>query len=233
MPFYYYDIFKYAAKNGYPVVRELKKIPSNILKLIVKTMFDEDKETSKMLKDHLFEGKKPRSNDFHGNRTFFSIANVWLLLQAEEENAEELNKKEHAITLFDEYVEAGINYMKMLYQLERLQITFETLNDHEHKFFIAMYLYSEAIQKRNIKGAFKYYKKAAEVYPFMSKFLDIRMADVHIQVGNIYSDQGYKIDAVEMYEEALLRTESESKQEEIIKSIEILEQEQIADEITN
>ncbi|NEU30252.1 glycosyltransferase [bacterium LRH843] len=223
LPIYYSDIFIKLSEYGLPFINEWKKIKSSKVKYIVKYMCEQSDEIEQIMLNYLL-AVKVRASDLHSNRVYIAIANVMLLL--ERENAKKENRliNQELVELFSLYINAGIHYITSLYQIERLRIFYKTLDDSEQQFFSIMYLVQDSLKRENVKLALQYYKKAALIYPFMAEYMDLTIYKLHIRLADYYIEKGKYDDAIEMYENALLKLEIESKQIEIINAIQMIEE---------
>lgn len=75
------------------------------------------------------------------------------------------------MVIFTKYIEVGLEYISVLYDIDGLSIKYDYINDLETKFLAILHLYRENLNKGNLQVAFSYYKLAAETYPEMADFL--------------------------------------------------------------
>lgn len=218
LPVFYSEAFYIAIKNNLPVMRYLYKVPGNIIKLMVNYMVENFDNSINTIKSYLESQLPIRVGDYNNNRVFYSMVSPLLIKEGEEASQEEIEKN----TLFEQYISSGKNAVQTLYKIERLRLYYQSINDSEHRIFILLMLYEDALQKRTIKVALKYLKEAAKDSKHLSKFFEALITKAYIEFGDIYSEQEDFESAIEMYEEALLRTDNATLQDEILIKIDAI-----------
>lgn len=213
------EFITYLIESNY-LNRFFKKIDSLTIKKIVKVLIDKEDKTEYFL-NSLRNNYK--FNDFQNNRVYISIANVILLTEEEKVKNGNLKINPEILDVFDKYIESGENYVQFLYQIDRMRLTYKTLDVKEDKLFMSILFTKDTIKRGDIKGALRYYREAVEEYPYMAEFLKEYLSNIYIYIADYYKAQQKYVDAIEIYEEALLKTENKEKQNVIVKLIENIE----------
>lgn len=166
----YYEIYQYAIECGMPIISYLKPMDNGYTKLYVKALLDKSSQARDYFIQYL-KNEKIRPNDYHSNRIYSAIANVFLLSELEASKGQDDMNLNFISTIFDLYILRGINLIKGLYQMSSIRLVYKTLMNKEEQFFIALYLAQEAEAMGNVRSFLDYYKEAGELYPYFSKLL--------------------------------------------------------------
>lgn len=164
----YIDVIKEMYNFNINIIDLFKKISGDIIKRYVKVLIDQSGEYYDFFLKYLLD-TRIHKDDYHGNRVFVCVANVLLLNYIEKAEGEIDKIYDNIFTI---YVDRGVNYINMLYQAERFRITYKTLEKTEDRMLSIMSLANEARHKGNHKIAAKYFLEAAEIYPYMSGFIN-------------------------------------------------------------
>ncbi|WP_019534893.1 glycosyltransferase family 2 protein [Paenibacillus ginsengihumi] len=148
--------------------RLFKKLDSSTIKKIVKVLIDQEGKEPYFLQSLRNDFKY---SDFHNNRIFIAIANVILLSKAEEKNWPVDLDEQMIRDLFNQYIHKGIEFIKSLYNIERIRLTYPVITNKEEKFLILLYLAECAKQAGDRLGYHRYIKEATEEYPYLSRLL--------------------------------------------------------------
>jgi glycosyltransferase involved in cell wall biosynthesis len=217
------EIAKYFIEYGY-ITRFFKELDNLVIQKITKVLIDKEEKQEffvEMLR------KNFKVNDFQSNRIFISIANVLLLSSVENaENIEETYEKLGDI--FEEYLEKGIEYIKFLYNTNRIRFIYRTIENKNEKFFAIMYLAQEAQTKGDQRSYHKYILEAAKEYPYLSKLLKVYIAEqaneIYYKLALKYEEEQEYLSAIELYEQILLEPSISIKKDKIIERIRTIEQ---------
>lgn len=173
----YSEVFLLMFRNKMSLIPVLKGIIGNILKKYVKHLSDENEEMRNYFLSYLINEKVIKT-DYHANRIYICIAQVVLLTTIENAKNADKDIEDIYYKIFDLYIERGINYIIQLYQIDRIRLIYGTLDNIEEKFFMLMSLAQNAVEMKNIKNAIKYFKEAADAYPYMVAMLNKKIKDL-------------------------------------------------------
>ncbi|WP_058306692.1 glycosyltransferase family 2 protein [Gracilibacillus massiliensis] len=221
----YYVIFEIAISVNFPILKELKKASSRYIKHLVLYSFEKSTDLSSYFYDYMYSTSNIRTSDFQTNRVYCAISNPILLHEQEKANKEENKqlKDERLFEAFNQYIASGENYINLLYQVDRLRINYSVVDDMEHQLFILLYLSAQSAKKGDVKTTISYYKKAVDVYKPFAKYLEIYLGKLYQDIAKGLIEKNMYEEAMEMYEEALIKSESDEEQDDILNKITSLE----------
>lgn len=206
----YYDIFLYLLDNSNKFIQKIKRFNAITIKKIASRINYAEYDQSKIIETILHY--RVRQNDIESNRVLAAVANV-VLLNLRDDQLKNYYK------LFIKYIESGKNFVSLLYQKERLRLIYRSLNDEEHKFFIILCFVEESIQNNNIDSAMNYYREAVKQYPYMARFLSMYLSELCAEFAYSFIQASDYSNALTMFEESLLLTDSSSYQKMILEEI--------------
>lgn len=169
LPDYFLEIYVYLIGNSNNFFQILKYTNTSKIKMIVGFALKHDRKNIDYFINLLLK-TKVRENDFHSNRVLQAIGNVVLLEENNKNKREEWGVTEEQENLFNIYLYYGINYVKMLYQQERLRYVYSTLPISDEKFLIVMFLLNE--EKADSRKVIQYFKDALNCYPYYAEYLE-------------------------------------------------------------
>lgn len=171
----YAEVLKFALKNNIHILSLLRNVQNLKIKKYISYILHDNDKLKVCILQYL---NNVNVNDFHGHRVYISIAGALLLNIIKETVENNMEPDEFSQNLFTLYIEHGIKYVLNLYQEEKFRIIYMSLDNYEDKFFILMYLAQNAIEIKNIKNAIKYFKEAAEVYPYIAALLNKKIKNI-------------------------------------------------------
>jgi glycosyltransferase involved in cell wall biosynthesis len=113
-----------------------------------------------------------RDNDFQSIKVYIGIAYAHLFIMASKLSKVKGKPSDIYYSIFKRYVDIGIKYTSILYNSQRLRLYYNTLEDQEDRFFIAMQYSMESIEKSDYKNGIRYFTEAARANPFMACYMD-------------------------------------------------------------
>ncbi|MBD0384176.1 glycosyltransferase [Paenibacillus sp. WST5] len=176
----YSQVIDYAINAEFPVRALLQKMTDGKIKQCIKLVIDRSKDLRGFFEEFV-QNTNARENDHHTNRVIASIGNVLFLTAVEETKQNKTELSNRYLALSESYLQAGMNFVASLYQMQGIRMMYKTMDHVEHKFYILLFLAKDALSKGYQKNAFDYYKEAAEIYPYLADL-------VKLVITNLQSD---------------------------------------------
>jgi glycosyltransferase involved in cell wall biosynthesis len=170
LPDYYAEMMSCIDSNTRLVVSTLKKLNKTKIKQYIKHLMDTNAQLEDFFEKYLAE-EQVRGGDFHSLRVYISIAYVYLYSKAQIWRDVKIDPPESCYSIFKLYIKRGAEYISLLYNRERLRLYYDTLEDHEDRFFIALGYAAEAVERGDFGAGIRYFKEAAKAYPYMGCYM--------------------------------------------------------------
>ncbi|MGE5613328.1 MAG: glycosyltransferase [Bacillota bacterium] len=171
LPDYYAEMMSCIDVNTRLVISTLKKLNKTKIKQYAKHLMDIRPQLEDFFEKYLAE-EQVRSGDSHGLRVYISIAYAYLYAKAQIWRDMKLDPPESCYSIFKLYIQRGIEYISLLYNRERLRLYYDTLEDHEDRFFIALGYAAEAVEREDFRSGIRYFREAAKAYPYMGCYMN-------------------------------------------------------------
>ncbi|WP_277679290.1 tetratricopeptide repeat-containing glycosyltransferase family 2 protein [Gracilibacillus dipsosauri] len=220
LPIFYCEIITLCLKNNISLFRYFKNFDSNSIQKMMNFVLNSAADSKWLIINYLNNIKPIRDNDYNNNRIYYSIVLPLLIAENQEATIEKRNITDEFIDLFERYIKSGKNAVRIIYNKDKLKLYYQTINDAEHKLFCLLLIMDDAIAKQNIKASLKYLKETVTTFKSLSKFYDVLFINTYIEFGDIFKKQNKMDDAIEMYEEALLKSMNEKQDQFILEQIE-------------
>lgn len=172
LPDYYSEIFCDFCKNPRQVFLVFKQLKKFKIKEIVLFISNKHKEINEFMLEYL-EKENIRENDYSGLKTYIAVAGVMLFKEAGQVKNEEREINENLYSVFKLYVERGLKYIDLFYNMEKMRLYYNTIGDDEDRFFTALHYTLEAVSRNEYKAGIKYFKDAVKAYPYMACFMNL------------------------------------------------------------
>ncbi|MBN3554214.1 glycosyltransferase [Fictibacillus nanhaiensis] len=162
---FYWEIFDYITDTDMnKLFNLLKKAESLEIKEITRFLLNSSQKSNKLIVNYL-EEKKLRENDLQGNRVYYCMTAAILLEVNKLVDVSKYND------LFNRYIDAGKNYVHLIFNPNLLGLTYKTLDDSELKLFMIFSRIRQFEFSNNTLPVIKLYKEAVQICPFYSKFI--------------------------------------------------------------
>lgn len=171
LPEYYAEMLADIDTKIRQVISALKRMSKSKIKQYVKRMRDCKGQLESFFEEYLINAEV-RDNDFQSIKVYIGIAYANLLIMASTLSRVKGKPSDLYFSIFKRYVDMGIKYISILYNSQRLRMYYDTLEDQEDRFFIAMQYVMESIERSDYKNGIRYFKEAARANPFMVCYMD-------------------------------------------------------------
>jgi glycosyltransferase involved in cell wall biosynthesis len=172
LPHFYADLFLGIDKNTRPIISIFKKLTKTKLKQYINILIEGKSELKDFFEGYL-NNVSMREDDFDGLKVCICIAHVLLSFEAMIiKNLDDIASEQY-YSFFKQYVQFGVKYTALLYKQERLRLYYNTIEDQEDRFFIAINYALEAIDKGEYGAGIRYYRVAARSNPIMALYLNM------------------------------------------------------------
>ncbi len=168
---FYAEILGNIDTNPRPAFSVFKKMSKSKIRQFVKYLSDKYENITEYFIKYLQE-ENIRDNDYQGLKVYVSIASLMLYKEAEAVKKQERDISEPYYDIFKLYVDRGMKYISMLYNIDRLRLNYSTIEDEEDRLLSALYYSVEAVSRGNYTTGIKYFKDALKAYPYMACFMD-------------------------------------------------------------
>lgn len=171
LPDYYSEIFCDFCKNPRQVFLVFKQLKKSKIKEIISFLSNKYKEVNEYMLEYL-QKESIRENDYSGLKTYIAMASVMLFKEAGQVKNEEREINYNLYSVFKLYVERGLKYISLFYNMEKMRLYYNTIGDDEDRFFAALHYALEAVSRKDYKTGIKYFKDAVKAYPYMACFMN-------------------------------------------------------------
>lgn len=172
LPSYYAELLIDVTKNTRQAISVFKQINKTKIKQYMKVMLECDKELESFWEEYLIN-TKIRDDDYQSLRVFTGIAYYLLYAKVPVWRDTKTDPSDLYYSIFKLYIEWGIKYSSILYSPQRLRLYYNTLDNQEDQFFIALKYAIEAAEKQAYRSGIAYFKEAARANPFMAPYMKI------------------------------------------------------------
>ncbi len=172
LPPFYAELFLDIDENMRQYYPSLKTLGKTAVRNYIQHMLNKKESLIGFFEGHL-QKEIARGDDYHALRLYISMAYVLLVREAATIRGGGLPVSEKYYSLFKAYMDAGISYIKLVYNFERLRLYYATLEDAEERFFIGMHYASEAVARKDHKAGIKYFLAAAKANPYMACYVKL------------------------------------------------------------
>lgn len=170
LPSYYAELLIDVTKNTRQAISVFKQINKTKIKQYMKVMLECDKELESFWEEYLIN-TKIRDDDYQSLRVFTGIAYYLLYAKVPVWRDTKTDPSDLYYSIFKLYIEWGIKYSSILYSPQRLRLYYNTLDNQEDQFFIALKYAIEAAEKQAYRSGIVYFKEAARANPFMAPYM--------------------------------------------------------------
>lgn len=178
-PIFYSEIFENIKEDKKLLMNTLNKIEVWNLKEIVKYLIIE-KEFTEFFEEYLLRDCADIKNymdakeignvtDIEELKVAICITTVLLAVYLKDNN--EVSKKYSEI--FKLYIDMGIEFVKVLYRIEKAATIYKSISNQQDRFFVIMYIFNKLMEENNKKSAVKYMIEAVYNNEAFSKYIDI------------------------------------------------------------
>jgi len=172
LPEYYADMLTDIDIKTRQVLSVFKRMSKSKIKQYVKRIRDCKGQLESFFDEYLIN-EQVRDNDFQSIKVYISIAYTHLFIMASILSKVKSKPSDLYYSIFKRYVDLGMKYTSILYDSQRLRMYYNTLEDHEDRFFIAMQYTMESIKRNDYKNGIRYFKEAARANPFLVCYMDV------------------------------------------------------------
>ncbi len=169
---FYAEILSNIDTNPRQVFSVFKKLSKSKIKQFAKYLSDKYENINEYFINYIRE-ENIRDNDYQSLKVYTSIASLMLYKEAENVKKQERDVSEPYYDIFKLYINRGMKYVCMLYNIDRLRLNYSSIQDDEDKLFIALYYASESVARGNNMSGIRYFKDAVKAYPYMACFMNI------------------------------------------------------------
>ncbi|NLB78093.1 MAG: hypothetical protein GX796_04385 [Clostridiaceae bacterium] len=192
LPSYYAELLIDVAKNTRQAISVFKQINKTKIKQYMKVMLECDKELESFWEEYLIN-TKIRDDDYQSLRVFTGIAYYLLYAKVPVWRDTKTEPSDLYYSIFKLYIEWGIKYSSILYSPQRLRLYYNTLDNQEDQFFIALKYAIEAAEKEAYRSGMEYFKEAARANPFMAPYMNIYKDELlPVQVAGDIEEEGHE-----------------------------------------
>lgn len=170
LPDYYADMLSCINVNTRQTVSVLKRLSKTRIKQYARRLMDYHPGLNRFIEEFLL-GEQVRSSDYHSLRVYISIAYTYLYVKAEKWKNLIHNLPESYNSIFKLYIKRGVEYISLLYDTERMRLYYNTLEDQEDRFLIALGYATEAVGKGDYRTGIKYFREAARINPYLACYM--------------------------------------------------------------
>lgn len=165
-PIFYSELLKDVYVNNWDMfIKIIKKIETSKLKKIFHNLLIDDTNLLELIKLNL-TNFSVNEYDIKLNRVAFIMAGIYL-------NTKEWNfLYEEDYKIFKVYLNSGMIYCKKIFQVDKIRIYINELENNEYKLFLLFYIIEEYLKINDFKSAIKYIKQALKINPKLFKFID-------------------------------------------------------------
>jgi glycosyltransferase involved in cell wall biosynthesis len=171
LPDFYADMFSDFDKNPRVLFSFLKQFPKMKIKNFSKRLIDAKYGFKGIFEEYLLKGTV-RDNDYNSLKLYTGISYAVLFHEAGTLNKDAAIISDHYNIIFKAYVNTGIKLVTLLYNTDRLRLYYNTLENQEDRFFIALHYAGEAVAKGDYRSGIRYFGEAARANPFMSCYMN-------------------------------------------------------------
>jgi glycosyltransferase involved in cell wall biosynthesis len=164
----YIQIFKVMIEHNLQIIAEFKKLSNTLIKRIVLELVKDSDKYKEYFGNYLLN-TFVRNNDFHSNRVYTAIANVFLLLAVENGQTDE--EKIELDKIFNNYINYGVNYITFKYDVGKISYIYRFEENEEEKFLLIMYLITHELKRDNVHNSIVLYREAVKSYPYYAQLL--------------------------------------------------------------
>jgi hypothetical protein len=183
LPDFYSEILCGIDKNPRQVFLVLKNLRKSKIKQFANYLLDKYGNINDYLIEYLTK-ENIRDNDYQSLKTYISIAGLMLFKEAGKVKNQERDIAEPYYDIFKLYINRGIKYVNSLYNVERLRLYYNTIEDDEDRFFIALHYAIEASERNDARSGIKYFMDAVKACPYMGCFMNVYKDELFINDNN-------------------------------------------------
>ncbi|KRQ85977.1 SPBc2 prophage-derived glycosyltransferase SunS [Caloramator mitchellensis] len=165
-PMFYSELLKDVYLNNWNMfIKLIKDIETLKLKKILSYLLIDDRNLLELIKLNLLN-LSVNEYDIKFNRVIWVLAGIYL--NTKEWNF--INEEEYKI--FKIYLNSGMIYIRKIFQVDKIRIFINELENNEYKFLLLFYIIEEYVKISDFKSAIKYIKQALKINPKLFKFID-------------------------------------------------------------
>jgi len=171
LPDFYADMFLSYDKKPQQLFSYLKRLQKRKIRGYVKRLSDSKAKMKEVFENYLLS-ENVRDNDFSGLKLYTGIAYVILFEAASTVDKETMDVPDRYRTIFEKYVKNGFKYTSVLYNNDRLRLYYNTLENAEDIFFIALGYARQAAETNDYKSGIRYFSEALKASQYMACYLN-------------------------------------------------------------